>query len=739
MLKVQTLQNFCFNELYLKRKNLTNVPKSLERKFKHLNHLKIDLAKLFNPGSDILEIIISHSTDEMLYLLYEFKHDLPTMTYEQYSQKYTLLIIALVNFFKHDVQKLRYLFTSKLCSFSSKFYRSTINYWYSLFVNLEQTPQLTLVLCKNFYSFLKDFPNLQSKKNCMEAFLLNFGSLQYFDSKYKTPEMALIAVRSYGCYLNDLQDLQSQSICYEAVHQDSIAFRYVNNEFKTKKLCFQSVCRYGVNISYVPLEIFDNLFVFEQFSIAAMHYSSIDYIYEVVREIFLKFSLLTIEYNNIQNNIVQEDVKYINNIYLKIVTEKQKTNQTKEEVKLKLLKFAVLKRIDLLQESFFQHLINSTKYIDVYLAAINHDYKSIRFIDFEKLVNNSVFSNIQVTDILYKIVNKYPFAIQYVHENFQTEELCFSAVKKSPAVFKHIKNTKQFYQKLCMMALRKDSSLFEYLDKQFHSEKLCFKIIYNNPEMIKHVSSFQKFYDKLCLLAVKREGQCIQFVVESFRTKKICLAAVYNDELAIKYVPKQHQTNHICLYAFKKIPPHLKSFSLFDNPSYELCEKILKIEPRMFSSLKDEFKTQDLCSKMVRENGDFLRFIPFELQTLKMCQTAVYRNPIVFQYASDELKNNDELIKLALKLCPKNLLHVNKSKLLKYLNSNLIREFNHFEPEIIVACINTKLDESDIAKLPIKTLSYSDVHLKYAKLFCKCSCMPESKQDSKNQNKITEE
>jgi hypothetical protein len=520
-------------------------------------------------------------------------------------------------------------------------------------------------------------------------------------------------------------------------------------------LCFQSVCKNGCNIQFVPLEIFDNLLIFEQFSIAALHYTlDIIFVMEKICQILNQLVLANIDFKNTEYK--NRDSKYINNIFEKIVKKtkieiKNKSRSVKKdtllnELKKRVFKFGVVKYCFLIKEPFFKQQINSPEFRDVYLSAIDRDYNCLEYINFEILVENLVFSDLQVTNLLYTIISKYPMAIEYIGEKFLTEKLCFLAVKNNPRAIESVKineKSKLFYDRLCMFAVKKDSSLFNYLDGKYHTEKLCFKIIYKFPDMIQYVSCMHNFYKKLSFLAVKRNGLCLQFVHVLFRTKQLCFTAVYKNPDAILYVPRHYQTSHICIYAIKKKP---QCFQYLDNPSNDLSEKIFKTNPSLFLSLTNRCKTHDLCLKMVRENGKFLVYVPSHMQTRKLCQTAIYNNPTSFKYFSNFFKNNDKLVKLALNLDPTNILYLDKQKLLKYLDYVIAKNPGFIRKSIILdGCFATKIHnfvkcevkESDFAKLSIFTLSEFEHNMKYAKSLCKCLSVLNNDLHKNTKNIIT--
>ncbi len=98
------------------------------------------------------------------------------------------------------------------------------------------------------------------------------------------------------------------------------------------------------------------------------------------------------------------------------------------------------------------------------------------------------------------------------------------------------------------------------------------------------------------------------------RTRSLCLIAIYFEPENIRYVPDEFQ-KELSMYAIKK-------------------------NQKLLQYIKDEYKTEHMCTLAVLDDGLLLRYVPDNLKTIDICLYACQNNVNALRYASIEFIDN---------------------------------------------------------------------------------------------------
>lgn len=140
----------------------------------------------------------------------------------------------------------------------------------------------------------------------------------------------------------------------------------------------------------------------------------------------------------------------------------------------------------------------------------------------------------QSEEICKYAIQKNQWLLEYVQDQFLTEELCKLAVQENGIILQLVKN--QTYD-ICNLAVQHNGMALKYVQDQFLTEELCklaIKQDYRSLEYVKESSDIS--IDEICKFAVSKNGYALQYVKN--QTDEICTLAVNENANALQYVKK---------------------------------------------------------------------------------------------------------------------------------------------------------------------------------------------------------
>ena len=72
-----------------------------------------------------------------------------------------------------------------------------------------------------------------------------------------------------------------------------------------------------------------------------------------------------------------------------------------------------------------------------------------------------------------------------------------------------------------------------------------------------------------------------------------------------------------------------------------MCIRIVEENPRWLKDVPDNYKTQEIYDKAVRRDPRYLEFIPDHFKTKEMCEKAVQEDPYQLRCVPDHLKTQE--------------------------------------------------------------------------------------------------
>jgi hypothetical protein len=204
--------------------------------------------------------------------------------------------------------------------------------------------------------------------------------------------------------------------------------------------------------------------------------------------------------------------------------------------------------------------------------------------------------------------------------------------------------------------VRKNPFNLEKVPKEFQTEEMCISAINKTHETIQFVANFT---NKICNTIISKNGMNLKFIPPEFRSEEICWKALRTSKYeALIFIP--NQTHDMCMETINKLDI---SLHLIKQQTLEMCKLAITRNIRNIAYLndgldKDEIYkwaislfptkamkhitnlTQELCILGVTTDSSNLQYIPIEFQSLdliKMVIDANYKNICHIKYLTPEI------------------------------------------------------------------------------------------------------
>ena len=360
----------------------------------------------------------------------------------------------------------------------------------------------------------------------------------------------------------------------------------------------------------------------------------------------------------------------------------------------------------------------SIKYIknpskNVCLLAVKMSPNNIKYIEnpTEEMCSIAVNSDPKLIKHVNNIDNETALKVlKYNHKLFRyienpTEEMCSIAVNMYPGSIKYVKNQTE---EMCLTAVKGDGANIKYIKNP--TEEMCLTAVKGDGANIKYIKNPT---EEMCLMAIKKNGFNIQYIENP--TEEMCLIAVKSYPGSIKYI--ENQTEEMCLIALQQdsdIFNYIKDQTqkIVDTMFYREYNKPDHRRKNLFSYIKDEFKTYDICLKAVEINIKNVPYIPLDIYDEKLVWAVLEKmgiNRTVEDYERCYHNYHYNTYKKYIEYIPKQYITVEMYKL--FLNVNLAL----FEiiPKEILQLNNNELEYLCIEELKKSLYSNKNLCSKY--------------------------
>jgi hypothetical protein len=251
-----------------------------------------------------------------------------------------------------------------------------------------------------------------------------------------------------------------------------------------------------------------------------------------------------------------------------------------------------------------------------------------------------------------------PFEFQ---NDFQITKACllnYPNIYESRNFSKTLKKNRE----LALIALENSPTNFNFLDESFMGDEeiiLKFaKVMEDNPH--KHSIDFTEQYKKIPL-DIRSNGEFSYQVINHFpdyyvcisndlkKNKEIAMLAVSKKGLLIKNLPKEFQKD--LEIALEALSNNVDAYTFIDTSIGENIQILLKIAskyPHYLMKLKNSncFQKETLIA-LLKKNPNCLKYLPSDLIDEEIGLLIMNSNPKLYSHLSIELRNNKEITKKA--------------------------------------------------------------------------------------------
>jgi hypothetical protein len=389
-------------------------------------------------------------------------------------------------------------------------------------------------------------------------------------------EIYLEAIKGDFTLFNNLP-IFNKNIINKAVTNNGLVLSLLDNQKFTSEfgmssleindLCMSAVKNNGMSLNYVKEKTNDIcLAAVKQngLSLEFVDVSTPELCLKAVKQNGLSLKFVKNQNKTICLEAVKQNGLAINDITYTKLYDAHKENETSRNILFEAIKnyATTVCQNHLLTDDFMTEIVDD-------------NIKKITF-QIEKLNNIDL-------DIIEAAVTQNGLALQYIAE--KTNELCWKAIKQNP------------YALICIINHKFQNGTGLSASE---TEEMCLYALENcNQSLVTTIfMAIRNQTEKICLLGSQR-GIMLNFL--QITNKEILLNVVKHDPYNVAYI-----------YDFKY--PYLSRDDFND-----LHIEAVKKNGNILLSIKDEYRTQEVCNLAVKNSPTAILYVPSNLQTFEMC------------------------------------------------------------------------------------------------------------------------
>lgn len=248
----------------------------------------------------------------------------------------------------------------------------------------------------------------------------------------------------------------------------------------------------------------------------------------------------------------------------------------------------------------------------------------------EKIGNYQESTNLKDFDeyktLCLAILRQHGEYLKYIiPEELRDQDMCETAIKKYPYAFEFV--PEPLYLSCCKVAIKKNIWIFQSIAKHQKTTAL-------NPDD----------YKELCVVlakeaALQHQNYMSWIPKDVSNYQDICLAILEQDESIFKDLPKEY-LNFISLKKItekrpeiiKKLDNYQKTTDLKDFDEYKaLCLIVLKQQGNYLEFIPENLRDTDMCLTAVENDLLAFQFVPAPLRDYAFCKTVIEKNPLMMR------------------------------------------------------------------------------------------------------------
>jgi hypothetical protein len=225
-----------------------------------------------------------------------------------------------------------------------------------------------------------------------------------------------------------------------------------------------------------------------------------------------------------------------------------------------------------------EYVINQTP--EIVKKALDRNIKAFKFVK-DKTPEIIEYACYADPDII-SCINDYTSIQKY-------EKIITDVLKKKGLALQHIPKNLQT-KEMCENALENDVYAVEYMNQDFLTEDMAIKVVKKYGYLIRHIHNKT---DKINMEAIKNHPKSLSYI--NNQTEELCLTAVDLDYTTLLYVIKQ--TPEICFHAVRKHFTAMVHVNLQDEIAIKVC---CVIDPRCINYVRD-LTIRNECQELIKE------------------------------------------------------------------------------------------------------------------------------------------
>lgn len=317
---------------------------------------------------------------------------------------------------------------------------------------------------------------------------------------------------------------------------------------------------------------------------------------------------------------------------------------------------------------------------DLHLLKLENDYlshKSDSFtldIDFIKyffrsnsflLENPNIFSNFITPEVakdvdLITIALSYdPYVLELASDDIKNNrEVVEKTISSAGFTLQYASPILQNDKSLVLLAVQKDGRAFEFASETLRNDReVAYAAIQSNGSALKFVSPQLTEDNELCSMAVEFNALCLQYTNFSFKdNEQNVLNAIKNNSEVFGFASERLRNNRETVLAAISQHGHLLQYAGLEfKNTKDLAMTALETSkeghiPNLVKSLSLELRNdKDVIFKAANKNVGALEHASPEIKAERSFMLSLVKNhPYCFNYMNNELKNDKELIDIAL-------------------------------------------------------------------------------------------
>lgn len=212
----------------------------------------------------------------------------------------------------------------------------------------------------------------------------------------------------------------------------------------------------------------------------------------------------------------------------------------------------------------------------------------------------------------------------------RTNNVYMNAVQKDGDNLRYVPSELQTYE-MCLIAVRNNGLSIQYVDKV--TDEMQYEAVKNNGMALRYIKNRTP---ELCWLAVKNTGCAIKHVPKEIQTEKLCIMAlsenisqfdyIHNKTDILYRIASSYTKQYICpinifinnvsmmtedmLYMMVKNVPYVINYNMSQNIlNMDIVKNVLKINHKCFKFIDAKYQTREICDYMLNIDGLYYCYI----------------------------------------------------------------------------------------------------------------------------------